>query len=163
MPGRKPIPNIIKIMRGNPGKRPLNKREPIPPKGTPDCPSHLMKDAKAEWRRMVPILESMGLLSTLDMAALSAYCQAYGRWQQAEREMKRLTKKGTTGLLIKTMQGNYIQNPLLGIISRNIQLMHKFITEFGLSPSARSPIQVDQTDGEQDSLSAWEEKDKHVG
>jgi P27 family predicted phage terminase small subunit len=158
-----PKPTQLRIMQGNPGKRPLNKKEPIPPTGLPDCPTHLMKDAKAEWRRMVPILQGMGLLSTLDMAALAAYCQAYGRWQQAEREMKRLTKKGTTGLLIKTMQGNYIQNPLLGIVSRNIQIMRQFITEFGLSPSSRSRIQVDQTGGEEDSLAKWEGKEKHVG
>jgi P27 family predicted phage terminase small subunit len=119
-----------------------------------------MDDARAEWERTVPILQSMGLLSTLDMAALAAYCQAYGRWQMAEREMRRLTKKGTTGLLIKTAQGNYIQNPLLGIISRNIQIMHKFITEFGLSPSARSRIQVDQTGGEEDKLTVWEKKER---
>lgn len=160
MPGPKNIPTVLKLLHGNPGKRPLNKREPIPPTGLPDCPSHLMKDAKAEWKRMVPILDGMGLLSALDVAALAAYCQAYGRWQTAEREMKRLTRKGTTGLLIKTMQGNYIQNPLLGIISRNIQLMHKFITEFGLSPSARSRIQVDQTGGEEDVLSSWEKKER---
>lgn len=157
------IPTVLKILQGNPGHRPLNDREPIPPPGLPNCPTHLMKDAKAEWRRMVPILESMGLLSTLDMAALAAYCQAYGRWQQAEREMKRLTKKGTTGLLLKTAQGNYIQNPLLGIVSRNIQIMRQFITEFGLSPSARSRIQVDKTFGEEDELQAWEKKKKRLG
>ena len=32
--GRKPKPTALKILEGNPGKRPLNENEPIPPKGT---------------------------------------------------------------------------------------------------------------------------------
>lgn len=31
--GRKPKPTALKVLEGNPGKRPLNDHEPIPPKG----------------------------------------------------------------------------------------------------------------------------------
>lgn len=37
--GRKPKPTAMKILEGNPGERPLNEREPIPPKGNIKCPS----------------------------------------------------------------------------------------------------------------------------
>lgn len=31
--GRKPKPTALKLLEGNPGKRPINANEPIPPKG----------------------------------------------------------------------------------------------------------------------------------
>ncbi len=37
MAGRKPKPTALKELEGNPGKRKLNKKEPIPGKGMPDC------------------------------------------------------------------------------------------------------------------------------
>ena len=44
--GRKPKPTALKVLEGNPGKRPLNDHEPIPPKGELKCPSWLLPEAK---------------------------------------------------------------------------------------------------------------------
>ena len=44
--GRKPKPTALKVLEGNPGKRPLNDREPVPPKGTLKCPAWLLPEAK---------------------------------------------------------------------------------------------------------------------
>ena len=56
--GRKPKPTALKVLEGNPGKRPLNDHEPIPPKGELKCPSWLLPEAKRNgsgwhprWRR----------------------------------------------------------------------------------------------------------------
>mgnify|MGYP006980038133 CR=1 FL=1 len=38
MAGRKPKPTAVKKLEGNPGKRKLNKKEPIPAKEMPECP-----------------------------------------------------------------------------------------------------------------------------
>ena len=43
--GRKPKPTAMKELEGNPGKRKLNKKEPMPGKGMPDCPKWLLPDA----------------------------------------------------------------------------------------------------------------------
>jgi phage terminase small subunit len=72
MAGRKPKPNVIKLITGNPGRRPLNKREPKPRPGIPSCPSHLSLTAKAEWRRIVPLLSECGLVTEIDRAALAS-------------------------------------------------------------------------------------------
>ena len=42
MAGRKPKPTAIKKLEGNPGKRKLNTKEPIPAKGMPNCPEWLI-------------------------------------------------------------------------------------------------------------------------
>lgn len=36
MAGRKPKPTAVKKLEGNPGKRKLNTKEPVPAKGMPD-------------------------------------------------------------------------------------------------------------------------------
>ena len=82
--GRKPTPTALKMLEGNPGKRPLNVNEPIPPKGDIKCPSWLLPEAKKEWKRLAPSLEAMGVLTMADLTAFEGYCQAYARWKEAE-------------------------------------------------------------------------------
>ena len=50
MAGRKPKPTALKKLEGNPGKRKLNMKEPVPAKGVPDCPKWLLPEAKADGR-----------------------------------------------------------------------------------------------------------------
>ena len=45
MVGRKPKPTAIKKLEGNPGKRKLNSKEPVPEKGMSACPDWLMQGA----------------------------------------------------------------------------------------------------------------------
>ena len=49
MAGRKPKLTAVKKLEGNPGKRKLNTKEPIPAKGMPTCPDWLMPEAKKEF------------------------------------------------------------------------------------------------------------------
>jgi phage terminase small subunit len=86
--GRKPKPNRLKLMTGNPGKRPINAREPKPGVAVPTCPAHLNPSAKAEWKRLARQMHVLGMISHLDRAALAPYCQAYGRWAEAERVIR---------------------------------------------------------------------------
>ena len=46
--GRKPKPTALKVLEGNPGHRPLNKKEPMPKGKLPRCPEWLEDDAKKE-------------------------------------------------------------------------------------------------------------------
>jgi phage terminase small subunit len=77
MKGRKPTPTMLKVLSGNPGKRPLNEREPAAPQGVPEPPEWLDDEAKAEWARVTVDLAAMGLLSQADRPALAAYCTAW--------------------------------------------------------------------------------------
>jgi P27 family predicted phage terminase small subunit len=137
MRGRKPIPTVIKQLNGNPGRRPLNDREPKFEKKMPRCPGHLNAPAKREWHRIAGDLYRAGLLTVADRAALAAYCQAYGRWVQAEEI---IAKKGE---VVKTTNGNIIQNPYLPIATRAMDQMLKIEIEFGMTPSSRSRIKAD--------------------
>jgi phage terminase small subunit len=56
------------------------------------------------------------IITELDRAALAAYCQAYGRWVEAERRPKE------TPLLIKLPSGYIQPSPWLAIVG--------FLTKF---------------------------------
>ena len=107
MRGRKPKPTALKLIDGNPGKRPINANEPKTTGGKPTCPSHLSPTAKSEWKRISGTLHEMGILTAVDRAALAAYCQAYARWVDAEKKL------AATPPLIKTPSGYVQQSPWL--------------------------------------------------
>ena len=136
MKGRRPKPTHLKVITGNPGKRPLNTREPKPAIALPTCPAHLCPSAKAEWKRLAHLLHDIGLLSGLDRTALAAYCQAYGRWVEAEKKLKE------TPAILKMPSGYLQQNPWLTIANKQLELMARFMVELGLTPSARCRIAV---------------------
>ena len=80
MAGRKPKPTALKKLEGNPGKRKLNTKEPMPEKGMPDCPKWLLPEAKEEWKRLCQKLSEMGVLTESDMAAFAAYMNTVYRY-----------------------------------------------------------------------------------
>lgn len=141
-PGTKPKPTRLKLIEGNRGKRPLNSKEPRTVTARPSAPPHLTADALEEWNRVATWLHRIGLLSEVDRAALAAYAQAYGRWVQAERAIAKMAEKDqlTGGLMIKTSNGNAIQNPLVGTANKAAADMMRYAAEFGMTPSARTRI-----------------------
>lgn len=141
MRGRKPTPTVLKLVAGNPGKRPLNMREPKPVIAIPTCPAHLMPTAKAEWKRLAGYLHDLGIISELDRSTLAAYCQVYGRWVEAERKLKE------TPALLRTPAGYVQPSPWLAISNKNLELMHKFMSELGLSPASRSRVSTNRNLG----------------
>lgn len=152
--GRKPKPSHLKLVTGNPGRRPLNKREAKPPVIMPSVPEHLSDVAKVEWGRIANELHEVGLLTRVDRAALAAYCQAYSDWVEAEEQLRRFGKvvkspvkqtvrQTRSGEVITETSGGYpMQSPFLPIRNKALELMHKFLIEFGMTPSSRSRIEI---------------------
>lgn len=154
MAGRRPTPTALKKVAGNAGKRPLNELEPMPAAGIPECPDHLDAVARAEWDRITPQLLAIGILTEMDRSALAAYCAAWSRWVDAEINLHKF------GTIIKTPKTEYpIQNPYLGVANTALDLMRKFLTEFGMTPSSRSRIKTGAppTQGE---IDPWDSLDK---
>ena len=137
--GRKPKPSAVKTRQGNPGHRKINDNEPAF-EGTTTVPRHLDAIAKQEWKRLAPRLFVHNMLTPADRAAFSAYCSAYSRLVQAERFLASDAAGGS--LVFKTDGGALKPWPHVGIAERSAVQMHRFITEFGLTPSARSRLNV---------------------
>lgn len=146
--GRKPKPTAIKILEGNPGKRPLNAREPVPERKAPTCPKWLDKEAKKEWKRLAPKLERMGVLTEVDMAAFAGYCQAYSRWRENEQFISE------HGSLVRTPSGYWMQVPQVSMAQQYMKQMEKFAEQFGLTPASRSRLIADSAEapGQKDEM-----------
>ncbi|TWU12089.1 Phage terminase, small subunit [Symmachiella macrocystis] len=142
MRGRKPKPTALKTLEGNPGKRPLNAREPHAAPEVPDCPEHLDDVARAEWFRTAKVLLDMGLLTLADRSALAAYCVAYSRWVHAEEQVKKY------GTIVKSpAKGFPMKSPYLTVADQAMEAMRKLMVEFGLTPSSRSRIKLPEGAG----------------
>lgn len=142
--GPAPLPNNVHRLTGNRSKIPASKfnAELRPDVEIPGCPVHLLPEAKKEWKRITPELEKMRIISKLDRAALAVYCQAYARWVQAENKLKSMDEDG---LVDKTPSGYQQISVWLQISNRAVEQMHKFLCEFGMSPSSRSRVTANQS------------------
>jgi len=142
MPGPAPQPTAVKKLKGNPGRRPLNELEPTPKVGAPPQPSGLSRYAKQAWKRMVPMLLDMGVLSVADGDALMLYCEAYASWKQAVIDIKKngtyLKGKGSRN------QDILIDNPSVIERDKAHAQMVKLLAEFGCTPSSRSRLKVEK-------------------
>jgi P27 family predicted phage terminase small subunit len=134
MRGRRPKPTRLKMLTGNPGKRPLNDDEPRPDANIPECPPELGPVAQQEWYRLVGELAALRMLTNLDRAALAAYCGAYALWAEATAQIQKY------GAMIKSPTGFPIQSPYLAIANRQAEIMMRIASEFGFTPASRSRI-----------------------
>jgi P27 family predicted phage terminase small subunit len=139
MRGRRPKPTRMKVLTGNPGKRPLNDTEPRPQAAVPDCPSELGDLARQEWNRLVGELAALKMLTNLDRAALAAYCGAYALWAEATQASQKY------GVMIKSPTGFPIQSPYVSIANRQAEIMMRIASEFGFTPASRSRISTPPT------------------
>ncbi len=137
MAGRRPKPTAIKEMAGNPGKRPLNKREPKPRVAIPSCPKWLTAEARTEYRKMARLLVGVRVLTEADQSALVAYATEYARWVEANRMI------AEAGMVLRNnMSGTFYQNPYITVANNALKNMKAFMVEFGLTPASRSKIQA---------------------
>ena len=147
----KTIPTNLKILYGNPGKRPLNANEPKPKPTIPKCPAWLGPIAKKEWRRVVPELDRLGLLTCVDGAALEGYCESYGKWVEMTQFLKKFEKQG---YMFKTPSGYMQQLPQVSMAQRYLVLVKAFCSEFGLTPSSRCRMTMPGQAEEDDPMEA---------
>jgi P27 family predicted phage terminase small subunit len=112
MSGPQPTPTALKILRGNPGRRPLNHDEPQPEVTLPDPPADLTGHALAEWKERGPILFRLGLITESDVPAFEGYCRAWGQYKDAEEQVAKL------GVVVKAPSGYPIQNPFLSVSNK---------------------------------------------
>ena len=133
--GRKPKPTALKRLEGNPASAATTMPSRSPPEDLPDCPRPSLAIARARnGHRIAGPLHEMGVLTMVDRAALAAYCQAWGRWVEAEEKLK------TTPTMLKTPSGYVQQNPWLSVANKQLELMGRYMAELGITPASRSRV-----------------------
>lgn len=109
----------------------------------PKPPAWLSKDAKAEWRRIMPLLIERRILTEADMGSVEAYCTATG----LVREMQRTIAK--EGPIVTTERGPK-KHPAVAIQADAMTRARLLAAELGLTPVSRSrpSIRDDEDDGD---------------
>ena len=135
-PGPRPIPTKLKILRGNPGMRPLNKREPQPVGDLKEPPGHFDEDTKAVWNYAIENAP-VGLLKKIDSSVLETWCVAHVLHRRASNEVRKF------GMLMKAPNtGLPIQSPYLPVVNKQALIMLRAIDHLGFSPASRTRIMM---------------------
>lgn len=136
MRGRKPTPTALKLIAGNPGKRPINTDEPQPRSDLTQAPDWLTDRQRATWIEVVELAPA-GLLKDIDASVFTVWVIAFDLYQEASEKLSR------TGMLIKAPNtGVPMQSPYLAIVNRQAQIMMKAAAEMGFTPASRSRVVV---------------------
>jgi len=131
--GPAPKPSAVKALEGNPGKRPINKREPHPA-GPLVRPKHLTGMAAREWDRTVEAMPD-GVYTPADVPALAVYCEA---WVIYRAGLALLDAEGmATG-----SQGQPVAHPCLAVIARQAEIILRATDRLGMTPTARTRLTV---------------------
>ncbi|HDS7364798.1 phage terminase small subunit P27 family [Morganella morganii] len=139
--GRRPKPTARKELAGNPGKRALNKDEPVftpltgvaPPDWFAENDLHL---AVTMWEMTVKELCGQGIICLTDLAVLERWCVAYHFWRELVIAIAR------DGTRLKGATGGPIKNPDLTAKKEQESEMDRTGAMLGLDPGSRQRLIV---------------------
>jgi P27 family predicted phage terminase small subunit len=147
--GPLPTPVELHLLRGNPSKKPLSRlldetlRVPVE---IPELPTflkyggsgpELAVEARAEWERITPHLQQLGLISQIDRAAAVSYCFW---WALGVLAKKRLIELGDEAIIDRTPSGYKQIGVWLQVANRADANVATFLGHFGMSPASRSRV-----------------------
>jgi len=147
MRGRKPTPTVIRLARGNPGKRPINRDEPKPGAMDEACPDELADpSAQAEWEaRIVPAIR-IGQITAADRSFAVAHCHYWATWRS------QLAEASKHPHIVAVGKGKYpAPNPATIMANKTFLLLAKVDAELGLTPSSRPRVKATNQGGQQPS------------
>lgn len=131
--GPQPTPSLVLQARGSKlaGER---EGEVQFERKAPACPAWLSAEAKAEWRRQSKQLQAAGLVQVVDRAALAVYCEAWGEFVLACRQIAGRTANGELGL--------DACRQLVKLKNAAADRVVKLADRFGFAPSARARLKA---------------------
>ena len=151
--GPRPTPTAKLRLVGSPVEK-RRRNVPTPKAEAPSAPSWLSAEAKAEWKRIVPQLESVGVLATIDRAIVTIYCESWAEFVQMR------TAVAESGRTFQTANGYQQQHPNVGMMNNARAAVLRFAQELGLSPSARTRVAGLPKRGADDPLGDFARKGK---
>lgn len=113
----------------------INSREPQPSLGPLEPPCELSEEAEAIWRRLAPDLGRAGVLTPWDLDQFVRCCEAIVDARRARKMLE-------AGLLVRGRRDGMVANPTWRIYREADAQQRAWAQEFGLTPSARSRLEV---------------------
>jgi len=138
----KSTPTALKILRGNPGKRRLNRMEPKPARGAafPVWLDGLGDPAIRQiWDELAGLLDRSKLLTEADGEALAQLVHKTSLYRRAAVALKDGCTYTTTTESGDEMQRSKPEVALLSDLGKQIRGL---LSDFGMNPSARSKVSI---------------------
>ncbi|MFZ3132875.1 MAG: phage terminase small subunit P27 family [Desulfosporosinus sp.] len=142
MKGRKPYPFAVmevtndknRLTKSNLSSRANN--EPRIDSANLRCPSHISKDAKKEWRRIVKLYKELDkpIMSDLDVNALEIYCEALVTYRKAMQKVRETSEVYAS----KSEQNKPRKNPWLTVANEAATQVKKYGEILLLDPVSRA-------------------------
>ena len=167
--GRPRKPTKLKLLEGNPGKRPLNRDEPQYASTVPK-PDDLSAVASDWWDHVVPQLVQHGLGQSVDLASLQLLAEDYAEWARAPhlyRNSPPLVSRGSAKVPVLDAAGKpvwdgqgkerrqrvefrpiLVTNPLMRAVRDFGAAYRQGAQAFGLTAQSRSILSVQDRDFE---------------
>lgn len=101
------------------------RKVPVPPKT-------MSAEAKAEWRRVMPILVERRVLSAADLHAVERFCEAAGDIVAAREAIAR------DGAYVENRLGELKRHPAFATLREATAESRRWAAELGLTPASRS-------------------------
>lgn len=139
--GPAPTPTALKIVKGEKPAR-INRTEPKPDptEGPPEPLEWLSEGAKEVWLALSGEMHRKSVLTFWDVHGFAVFCEAVVHHREACRAVD------GSALLVRGDKGRLVKNPALQIVRDEAQIIRAFGQEFGLTPSARSGIEMPEGD-----------------
>lgn len=144
--GRKPTPTEIKLVRGNPGKRPINANARVLQQEaailTEDVPAMLLEEARPYWDHAI-VYAPRGLLRKLDVYLLAAWCNAAARYEYNMRLAAKsdiIPVRGAKLADLDMKDRPLMHNPYSSAARAYLKDMTMLAAELGFTPCARARL-----------------------
>ncbi|MEG6403129.1 phage terminase small subunit P27 family, partial [Enterobacter kobei] len=146
MSGPPKTPTHLRLVRGNPSKRPINENEPKPAAGVPPTPKHFDKQGKYWFRRMAEELDALGVMSQLDARALELLVEVYTEYRH---HCDTLEREGYTYAVYSDEEPDEGKEREIRMIKAHPAAIMKadawkrlraMLGEFGMTPASRSKV-----------------------
>jgi P27 family predicted phage terminase small subunit len=106
----------------------------------PAAPKGMSDEAKAEWRRVLPVLVERRVLSAADLAACERYCEATGDIAIARAAI------AADGAYVLNRLGELKRHPAFATLRESTAEARRWAAELGLTPASRSRVAGDVGD-----------------
>jgi len=154
--GRRPVPDSLKMIRGTFRKDRVNKNAPNPALVCPKPSKSLNNKEKKVWNELAPMLFNLGVLTEMDVVALTLLCRDLAMYQECIATIKK------EGRVIKMVgsQGQIVHkvNPCYTIHRQLADSILQMLREFGMTPASRMKIVVDEKPKEKSKLEELRER-----
>jgi P27 family predicted phage terminase small subunit len=135
--GPKPVPLELRELRGNPRQHAVPTDVPEGEGVLFEAPEWMDEEQRLQWDYALEHAP-YGLLTATDREVLAIWCVAAVEYARAVAQVR------ANPQVVRTKEGNAIQNPYIGIVNRQALIMMRAGAEMGFSPAARMSLALSE-------------------